>query len=379
MTNPYSNVNPYQYWPTAIEGLPIGLINFIPSPKFFISKSDAVSTIGSCFAQHISRELESLDFNVQYFETASKKEDSLNQESYKIFSARYGNVYTVRQALELFMRATSKTESINYTWKSKKGRYLDPYRPNAIPNGFPSEEDLFLDRKIHMNAVMNMIINSNVIIFTLGLTEAWKEKTLGHTLPLAPGVVGGDYDEGSYEFENFSYESIKNDLEKIVDLLISYNPSLKFIFTVSPVSLKATYENKNVLLATELSKSRLRLAIDSVISQRSYCEYFPSYEIITTPWAGNAFYMNDRREVNQNGVATVMSLFRRSMISTMNKDYVSLNRKKSTSANLIVCDESLVTIEKDITDFVNPKSMKIRIIESTRRRLSKIHFFQDQK
>jgi hypothetical protein len=189
-------------------------------------------------------------------------------------------------------------------------------------------------------------LESDVLIFTLGLTEAWKECTLGHTLPLAPGVAGGDFDPQQYTFENFTFDSIKDDLQSLVTLLSELNPSLKFLFTVSPVSLKATYEKRNVLISTQVSKSRLRIAIDCVVSENSNCEYFPSYEIVTAPWGNKNFFSSDRREVNQAGVRTVMEIFLRTMLESYfsNENLLKLEgRKNANSGSEITCDEALIS------------------------------------
>ncbi|MDE8348290.1 MAG: GSCFA domain-containing protein, partial [Acidocella sp.] len=128
------------------------------------------------------------------------------------------------------------------------------------------------------------------------------------------------------------------------------NPKIRIILTVSPVPLIATYEPRSVLASTICSKSILRAAADEMES--AYPEniaYFPSYEIITGPHAGNFYYEADKREVTQAGVAHVMRLFMRHY--TINDEKIDLTRVQEpqpTDMNFIkkqsaiICDEEVM-------------------------------------
>ncbi|KAK0329975.1 hypothetical protein LTR94_034641, partial [Friedmanniomyces endolithicus] len=63
---------------------------------FMISASDKVATMGSCFAQHISRRLQASGFNyfVPEAAPASLSAAEAKAANYGVFSARYGNIYT---------------------------------------------------------------------------------------------------------------------------------------------------------------------------------------------------------------------------------------------------------------------------------------------
>ena len=91
-------MNPYQKFPKSSfwrSGVVENKEFFdIHTPKWGIATSDCVVTMGSCFAQHVGNKLKSNGFNVPYFDSA----DGVKSKSY---SANYGNIYTVRQALQL--------------------------------------------------------------------------------------------------------------------------------------------------------------------------------------------------------------------------------------------------------------------------------------
>ena len=63
MKNPYREVSDHQLWSRAVGRVEAHDINPIVKPKFQISFKDRVATAGSCFAQHISRQIKKIGFN----------------------------------------------------------------------------------------------------------------------------------------------------------------------------------------------------------------------------------------------------------------------------------------------------------------------------
>ena len=66
-----------------------------------------IATAGSCFAQHIGRALRGRGLGYLDLEPppAFLTEDEANRLGYGLYSCRYGNIYTVRQLLQLFQEA----------------------------------------------------------------------------------------------------------------------------------------------------------------------------------------------------------------------------------------------------------------------------------
>ncbi|MDH3436657.1 MAG: GSCFA domain-containing protein, partial [Betaproteobacteria bacterium] len=228
-------------------------------------------------------------------------------------SARYGNIYTARQLLQLFDRAFGYFSPVDNHWTLPGDRFCDPFRPRIEPDGFPSVAALVEDRQRHLAAVRIMFEQLDVFVFTLGLTECWASRLDGAAFPIAPGVAGGRFDPSKYEFTNFGVNEVVSDLESFIRKLRVVNPGARLILTVSPVPLVATYEPNHVLVSTTYSKSVLRVAADMV---RRSCEgvcYFPSFEIITGNYNRGRYFGPDLRSVTEEGVDHVMSTFIRHM------------------------------------------------------------------
>ncbi len=316
------------------------------SVPFHLSTDDRIATAGSCFAQHIARNLSSSGYNYLVTEGGDVR---LN---YTVFPARFGNIYTTRQLLQLFQRAHGLFTPIDDAWIREDGKYVDPFRPQVEPGGFESVEAVRDDRERHLTAVREMFDTADVFIFTLGLTEGWRSKLDGAVFPLAPGVAGSPANFDDYEFHNFDVEEMIADLRTFTRYVRTINPSLRMIFTVSPVPLVATYEKSHVLVATTYSKSALRVVAEHATRLDPLSVYFPSYEIITGPHSRHRFLADDLRELTSDGVAHVMSIFGRHFYSSSASAVSSEPRPSSIDMEAaerqmrkiegIVCDEEAI-------------------------------------
>lgn len=309
--HPYVGRPDYQFWrrdPGLVEP---SLFDPVGTPSFHIDQNDKVVTAGSCFAQHVARQLAQSGFGFLVTEQPHPLlyETVAHQLNYGLFSARYGNIYTTRQLRQLLERAYGTFKPIVGAWQREDGRWVDPFRPQILPDGYISSREVKLDRKTHFSAIRRAFERMSVFVFTLGLTETWMDQRDGAVYPLAPGVVGGIYDETNHVFRNFSVDEVAADLQWSLDFIRSRNPSVKFIVTVSPVPLNATALDRHVAVSTAYSKAVLRVVAEQVCNGNDLCDYFPAYEIITSPITRAAYFEDDAREIRSEGVHHVMSLF----------------------------------------------------------------------
>ena len=72
--------------------------------------------------------------------------------NYGIYTARYGNLYTARQLLQLFQRAYGSFTPAEGAWAEEDGRWTDPFRPLIQPDRYVSRAELEADRAQHSPA-----------------------------------------------------------------------------------------------------------------------------------------------------------------------------------------------------------------------------------
>lgn len=311
MAHPYKTLPDRAFWRRSVTDCIPSDIDPVGTFDLKITPTMKVATAGSCFAQHIARHLRNSGYNYYIAEAAHSliPEHIAEEHGYGLYSARYGNVYTTRQLLQLIERAYGRFTPREDIWTHANGSVIDPFRPSVQPGGFASEFEMRGDREWHLSKVREMLENLDVFVFTLGLTECWKSSLDGAVFPIAPGVDGGAFDAERHIFQNLTVQDVVEDLSAVVRILRDVNPSAQILLTVSPVPLAATAQTgAHVLAATTYSKSVLRVAADVVSQANGNVHYFPSYEIITSSASRGRYFATDLRNVTEEGVDHVMRL-----------------------------------------------------------------------
>ena len=342
--NPYLGLPKSAFWKTGVAQENPYAIEGIYKKKFDIPADAKIATAGSCFAQHISRYLKKNGYNVLDVEPPPPGlPEHLHQKfGYSMYSARYGNIYTIRQLLQLVQEVAGERIPQNVIWK-KDGMHFDALRPAVEPDGFDSPEKVLEDRKIHISRLKELFKNLDLFIFTLGLTEMWIHKCSGTVYPTAPGTLVGEFDEKIYEFKNAQFREMIMDFNKFQKVLkkIRGGKSFKILLTVSPVPLTATASGKHVLVSTVHSKSMLISVAGQLAANKPYIDYFPSYELVTNPKLHSTSFSDNLRSVRDETVQSVMSHFfeeHKSHLSFSN--YLLIDNDKPD----VQCEESVIEL-----------------------------------
>ncbi|TVU91624.1 GSCFA domain-containing protein [Vreelandella titanicae] len=335
MNNAYKELEKKCFWNPSVGNINPLDIQQVCNPKFKIEKSDKIATYGSCFAQHIGKNLKQRNFDWLITEKAPEfiSKELREEYNYGAFSARTGNIYTTT-LLRQWIKNSINNQSIVEVWK-KNNRYYDLFRPTIEPNGFSSENELIASIRHTENCFKQSITNCNIFIFTLGLTESWMNIENGFEYPISPGVAAGEFDPYKHIFINQNYQIVYNSLEESISELKKINKDIKIILTVSPVPLVATKTDKHILAANTYSKSTLRAVAGDLANKLSYVEYFPSFEIINSHIFRGIFFNNNQRTVNPHGVDFVMNHF-------FNSFFRSDCKKHPKSELTNKCDEELI-------------------------------------
>lgn len=348
--NPYSTQPAKAFWRSAVGEKDALEIDQLWTPKFPIRPTDVAITAGSCFAQHISRALQENGFGWLDGEPAPPilSPESAKRFNYGVFSFRTGNIYTTKLLHQWLRWALTDEEPDPEVWE-KDGRYYDPVRPQIEPNGFGSPEEVHRSREATLAGMRRAFKKANTFVFTLGLTEGWENEETGLCYAACPGTLAGDFQPDIHKFRNYPYPQVRADLMDAIRLIWRYRSSVRVILTVSPVPLTATAADDHVLVATTYSKSTLRAVAGDVAEGNPRIDYFPSYEIISSPPFGGQFYSSNKRSVGQFGVAHVMRQFfsgvnaqgiTETTITQAEQTEKTSGQKKSSED--IVCEEEML-------------------------------------
>ena len=309
-----------------------------------IEAHDKIASAGSCFAQRIAEALKNANYNYLCEEEGSPfiTAQERTRRGYGLYSARYGNIYTALQLLQLLRRAYGRFEPSEPLWRLPNGAYVDPFRPSIESGGFASESLCLWDRQAHLAAVRRVFESVDIFVFTLGLTETWCNRTSNAAFPACPGSsLGGRFDEQQYQFHNFGVTEVNEHMEAFIKEFREINPTAQIVLTVSPVPLLATYEERHVLQANIYSKSVLRVVAEELIRLHQHVHYFASYEIVNASGDSRAYFLDDLRTVSEAAVEHVISCFHRQFTSYV----IEPNTKQANITaitNQPLCDEDLV-------------------------------------
>jgi hypothetical protein len=308
--HPYEQMPAQAFWRKTVSAQAWGQLDFKPTTKFKLDPSMKIATAGSCFAQHMARRLESFGLSHWVVEQAPAglTPERARELQYGVFSARYANVYTVRQLRQLVEFAFGLREG-DPPVLTEGDRWFDGLRPRIQPGGYDSLADLRADRAWHLSQVRRLFTACDVFVFTLGLTEAWVDRPTGIVFPVCPGTAAGRFDAERHGFVNFEYPEILADLAWVRSFVAEVNPRMRWIVTVSPVPLVATATSQPVVVASSYSKAVLRAVAGRFAEADDAVEYFPSYEIIASAQSFGQYLEGDLREVSPRGVNHVMRQF----------------------------------------------------------------------
>lgn len=247
----------------------------------FITRSDPITTFGSCFAAHVSGYLREAGYTLA---------DAGRDRSSYVIRCGEGMVNSAAIAQQ-FQWAYGEAEFNEPLWYDKHG------------DRAPYEERIRTETREIFDC-------SKVFIITLGLSEVWYNKLTGETFWRA--IPQSRYDPARHGFKVLSPAENKSNLETAYRLIRTHRPAAAIILTLSPVPLIATFRPVSCISANSVSKASLRVAIDELMRDHSddgNLFYFPSYEIVKDVIVDT--YDEDLRHVKPEVIATIMGFFAR--------------------------------------------------------------------
>lgn len=338
---PYSAQPAAAFWKLCRDD-PEFRISELFQPKFSVSSGDRIATAGSCFAQNISSYIARSGLNLLQMEPAPRgmRPEVARRFGYDLYSARYSNIYTVRQLRQLLEDAAEGRLHDTAIWE-REGRFFDALRPGVEPEGLGSEDEVRAHRSDHLRRVSALLAEMDVFIFTLGLTETWEDIATGLVFPAAPGVIAGRFDPDRHRLINQRFDEVREDMQAVIARLRSIRPDLRIILSVSPVPLTATATGRHVLAATTCSKAILHAVVEDLSSSCENLDYFPAYEMIATlPFGGQSFESN-LRSVAPAAVDRVMRVFFAAYGAALAGESALQSATRNDMNKAVICEEFL--------------------------------------
>ena len=265
--------------------------DFLVDRRPMLDRSTPIASIGSCFASRIKRQLEGWGYT--YVQTSE-------HPAARPGSAAWGTVFNSRCVAQEVRRARGAFNPPEKHWVTD-GTLASPYRKGVT---WESVEERDAELEEHEEGARRAFKAAEVLIITLGLTEIWYGPGGWTFYQVPPADV---YNAGRHSFRTLRVGDIIYDLSYVEDALRLLNPDLEIVLTVSPVPLRATFQDLDAVTANTVSKARLVAAAHRVCEKWERWHYFPSFELVTTVLPDP--YKGDNRHVTEETEEQVMALF----------------------------------------------------------------------
>ncbi|MBK7645400.1 MAG: GSCFA domain-containing protein [Planctomycetes bacterium] len=232
-------------------------------PSFRIGRAERILVMGSCFAVRVAQALRALGLDAS---------DGGLQLKY--------NAFSMLQELRWCLSGGFGAAHVLFT---PEGRWVNPHRHPARLRATRAE---VLDAHLAaQRSARELLRTADVFVLTYGLIEAWFDRVCGLYTNEAPPIAANHDWSKRFELRQTTHAQNLEAMLALVHLVREANPRARFVASVSPVPLKATFCGPDVLVSNCASKSTLRSALHEAIpllrEEGVPIDYFPSYEIVT--------------------------------------------------------------------------------------------------
>ena len=254
----------------------------IKSPAEKISYDHSLFLTGSCFTEHIGGRLADLKFPVL-------------QNPNGILFDPISVCNSLQSYIEPIYYTASDLFFLNELWQS--------WQHHSIFSGMHQQE--VIDRiNQSQQAAHSFLKKANWIIVTLG--SAFSYRLIDKNVSVAnchraPGQW--------FNKHLVPIQEIANRLDDTIIKLKAFNPTLKIIFTISPVR-----HLRDGVIENNRSKARLLEAVHQIVEQHDQCNYFAAYELVIDVLRDYRFYDIDLAHPNYAATEYVFEKFRESYI-----------------------------------------------------------------
>lgn len=173
-----------------------------------------------------------------------------------------------------------------------------------------SREELLLKLNQGLEKTRIFIENATHIVLTFGTSWYYEEVKTAQSVANCHKVGQNNFNKKLLEVQE-----IEKVFNRLLQSLLTVNPSLNFIFTVSPVR-----HLKDGFIENQRSKAHLLTAIHQVIATQHRtnsiaCNYFPAYEIMLDELRDYRFYKEDMVHPNELAINFIWSKFTDAWVS----------------------------------------------------------------
>lgn len=261
-----------------------------------INISDAIFSIGSCFATEIHTKL--TDGQLQ----------TINNPFGTLF-----NPWAVYNSIKHICQNKIYTEEDLVL-------YQEEYLSLNHHTSFNSEEAHIILEKInhHITRAHHFLKKTNWVIITYGTSFVYEFLPQNVLAANCHKIPQKFFSKRFLTHEELTF-SIKESISLIQNICAD---DVQILFTLSPVR-----HTKDGMIENNLSKAKLLNAIHEVISEFKNCTYLPIYEVVMDDLRDYRFYKEDLIHPNHQAIQYIWEKFKTAYFSDEAQDFITENLK----------------------------------------------------
>ena len=273
-----------------------------------LSPGDRIVTMGSCFARNIEEYLGTIGFVVPVLGYSGPVEESGTRGRVQGILNKY-TVASISQEIDWIKEIRDAGGTV--TWDSIAAMAYqtdsDAYLDLHLSTSHPVSRERMIERRQAIYDIHSQMFESDLVVITPGLTEAWFDAHAGLYIQQAPTRAMANAHPGRFFLEVLDFHQCHSMLERSIGILKDAG-TRQIALTVSPVPLARTMTRNDVLIANCYSKSTLRSVVGLLADSHDTVHYVPSYERVMLT-KQNDVWNDDLRHVSDSFVGGIVSTF----------------------------------------------------------------------
>ena len=249
----------------------------IPPSDFKLSQVCKIAMQGSCFAENIASKFLNAGFLID-----------LNP---------FGIAYN----------PLSLSQNLNRLLDNKPYQSDELFKDHAIYHSFSHHSrfsgsdpnEVLLKINSRMEESSTFLGTASLLVITFGTAFVYRQQSTG-------SVVSNCHKLPSklFTYKRLTIDAIVREWDELIVRLKTLHPSLRILFTVSPIRHWKDGAHEN-----QLSKSILLLSVEELLRNHSHCFYFPAYEILMDDLRDYRFYAEDMLHPSSQAINYVWEKF----------------------------------------------------------------------
>lgn len=165
------------------------------------------------------------------------------------------------------------------------------WRDLLLPGGIRSvTRERVEERRCEMKRYFARVADASVVLVDMSGVDAWFDRATGLTLSVGPTYWAARREPDRFEYRVYDVEDFRAAVLELRDVLREFVPGVRFVLTVNPMSLAASFRGGDVQTVETSWKATMRVVAGELAETYDDIAYYPTFEMFTFPPRSEVFH-----------------------------------------------------------------------------------------